>query len=97
MKNTVMTIAVMTMLTSCGNMDSTDPEITEEEAKQIVIEERSRECCKDPEIQSVISKADSYIVQWEINSIDEQGKDSVHKKTSEVKKIESSRGACKWK
>ncbi|WP_029268251.1 lipoprotein [Virgibacillus alimentarius] len=85
------------ILTGCNSIKSNDQNITEEKAKQIVIDERSRECCGDAEIITIISKTNKYIIQWEIDSLKEEGTDSIHKKTGKIKAIESTRGTCKIK
>jgi len=84
------------ILTGCNNANSNDLKLTEEKAKQIVIAERSRECC-NLEIVSITSKPNKYVVEWEIASIEEKGKDSIHKKTGEIKMIDLSLGTCQWK
>lgn len=85
------------ILIGCNSVKSNDQKITVEEAKQIVIDERTRECCGDAEIIDITSNPDKYIIQWEIESIDEAGTDSIHKQTGKMKAIESTRGTCKIK
>jgi hypothetical protein len=85
------------ILIGCNSVESNDQNITVDEAKQIVIDERSRACCGDAKITDIISKSDIYVIQWEIESIEEFGKDSIHKQTGKIKAIESSRGTCKIK
>lgn len=97
MKKAVIILNIIVLLFGCRSIDYSDEEITEEKAKQIIIDERSRECCEDAEVLSVTSKSNTYVVYWEIPSIDEKGKDSINKKNGEIKTIESSRGSCKWK
>lgn len=93
----VLSLLFLMIFTGCNNIDSNDQKITKEEASQIVINERSRDCCDDAEILSITSEPDKYIINWEIESINESGKDSIHKQTGRLKLIESSRGACKLK
>lgn len=78
----------------CIESDATNAEITEEEAKQIVLKEHKRDD-NELEFTSVESEEDKYIIQWEIEPI-QKGKDSVDKKTGDLKEIESSTGPCKW-
>lgn len=85
------------VLASCNSPYINDGKITEEEAKQIIIDEQSKECCGDAEIISIDSKSETYIIEWEISSIYERGIDSVDKNNGKIKTIESSRGACQWK
>lgn len=94
----LVTIFFMILFMTCIGCDkSSVEEITEADAKQIIIDERSRECCGEAEIISVVSKSDKYVIRWEIESIYEKGTDSVNKKTGELKSIELNRGACQIK
>lgn len=93
----IFSLLVIMMLTGCNSVYSIDQKITEEKAKQTIIDERSRECCGDAEILSVTSKSNKYIIQWEIASIEEEGTDSINKETGKIKMIELSRGFCEWK
>jgi hypothetical protein len=85
------------ILIGCNSVESNNQNITVDEAKQIDIDERSIECCGDAKITDIISKSDIYVIQWEIESIEESGKDSIHRKTGKIKAMESSRGTCKFK
>jgi hypothetical protein len=93
---TIFFLLFIIILTGCNSVNSNDQKVTEEKAKQIIIDERSRACCGDVEIISVMSKFNKYIIQWEIDPI-EEGTDSINKKTGKIKMIKSSRGSCKWK
>src|SRR5690625_2559797 len=78
------------ILTACNN--SIDKEITEEKAKEIVIN------CHDSDVGevdviSVVDKSEKYIIKWENDTIEEET-DSVNKttdkiKTREIKTIEN--------
>lgn len=70
-------------------------ELTEDEAKEIVIEEHFTEH-GNVEIISVCDKSDKYVIEWEVRLI-EHGKDSVMKEDGTLKEVSSSRGSCKWK
>lgn len=83
------------VITGCNSISSNDQKITEEKAKQMVLDKHSRECA-ELEFISVISKSNKYIIQWEIDPL-EEGKDSINKETGKMKMIESSRGTCRWK
>src|SRR5699024_6080341 len=93
----VLSLLFLMIFTGCNNIDSNDQKITKEEATQIAIDQRLRDCCDDPEILYITSETNKYIINWEIESINESGKDSIHKQTGRLKLIESSRGSCKLK
>lgn len=82
------------LLSGCNTLEN--KELTEQEAKQLVIKTHSRHPHAEIEVLSVTSKSDKYIIEWEIDPI-EAGMDSVNKATGKLKVIESSRGSCKWK
>src|SRR5690625_5457067 len=80
------------ILTACNN--SIEKEITEEKAKEIVIN------CHDSEVGevddiSVVDKSEKYISKWENDTL-EDGTDSGNKTTDEQKTIEYSRGSSEW-
>lgn len=97
LKRIIVMLLVLTMLIGCSNTPSTHEEITEEKAKQMIIEEHFKDCCSEPEIVSIDSTEETYVIEWQIPSIYEFGTDSVHKKTGKIRTIQSSRGACEWK
>src|SRR5699024_12757331 len=85
------------ILTGCNSIKSNDQNITEEKAKQIVIDERSRECCGDAEIITIITKTNKYIIQWKIDSLKEEETDRIDKKISKIKAIKTNLDKCKIK
>ena len=92
MKKIVLVVFVSGMISLYGC--TIDELITEEEAKQMVLDHHQRRAGV-VEIKSIFLKGDKYIVEWEIEPI-EKGIDSVHQETGELKMIESSHGTCKW-
>lgn len=93
-KTMIFFLLCMLMLVGCNSTNENDVQITEEEAMKMVEEAHARDD-KDIEILSVSSESDKFIIQWEIEPIQE-GKDSVDRETGEIKAIESSTGTCKW-
>lgn len=86
-------LSLIFILTACTH--STNKEITEEEAKEIVINCHAGDV-GDIDIVSVVTESDKYIVKWENEPL-EEGVDSINKKTGDLKTIESSHGSCEWK
>lgn len=82
-------------VSGCSTANSNKPDITEEDAKDMVIEEHCREA-GEVEIISVMNQSNKYIIKWE-NELIEEGIDSVHKKSGKLKMIESTRGSCEWR
>lgn len=83
---TILFFVLAIIITGCSS-DSNAQEISKEEAEQVIIDKRSRECCGKAEIIDTTSESDKYIIQWEIERLDETGKDSVNKKTGKLKMI----------
>lgn len=64
-KITIMLVLLFAfILSGCTNMNSNTPEITEEEAKQIVIERQTGNY-GEVKIKSVSHKNGEYIIDWE--------------------------------
>lgn len=89
----IMFLSSFFILSACSN--STNIEITEEEAKEIVINCHSSDI-GEIDIVSVVTKPNKFIIIWENEPL-EEGVDSINKKTGKLKTIESSHGSCEWK
>lgn len=77
------------ILGACNNINSNTPKVTEEEAKQIVLEHHTKEIRK-VEIISVSRESDIYIIEWENDENCEKGTDSVSNEDGEIEMIEAS-------
>ena len=92
---TILLFSFLVILSSCGQENPANKSVTEEEAKEIVIDCHSGDV-GEINIVSVVTKKDVYVVKWENEPLKE-GVDSVDKKTGKLKMIESSHGSCEWK
>jgi protein involved in sex pheromone biosynthesis len=73
-------IALLIVLTSCNSIEQ---ELSEEQAKSILIEHHTSEF-GEVKIKSIKTKFNKYIIEWENNESCEYGTDIVNKK-GEVK------------
>ncbi len=93
MKQTIISVFLMCSILVIGC--SSDQPVTENQAKQLVVDEHDRSG-GTVDIVSISTEEDKYIIAWEIDPISE-GKDSVDKETGQLKMIESSHGTCQWR
>jgi uncharacterized protein YcfL len=85
MKKITIVLLLSLILSGCNNIES---KISEEQAKQIVLEHHTKEI-GEVEIISVTTKFNKYIIEWENKENCEKGTDSVNK-NGELKMIEAS-------
>jgi PBP1b-binding outer membrane lipoprotein LpoB len=85
MKIITIVLLLSLILSGCNNIES---KISEEQAKQIVLEHYTKEI-GEVEIISVTTKFNKYIIEWENKENCEKGTDSVNK-NGELKMIEAS-------
>lgn len=78
-------LLLVSILSGCNSINS---KITEEQAKQIVLEHHTKEI-GEVEIISATTKFNKYIIEWENKENCEKGTDSVNK-NGEIKMIEAS-------
>src|SRR5690625_483550 len=91
----VMFLISIFVVSGCHGTSANKSKLTEEEAKQIVMDEHQRDV-GEVEIISVITKDDKFIIEWKNDPI-EEGIDSINAKTGKLKSIESTRGYCEWR
>jgi len=80
---------LVVILSGCMNMNSNVAEISEAEAKQIVLGSHTQDI-GEVEIISVTTKSNKYIIEWENKENCENGTDSISMKSGEIKMIEAS-------
>ncbi|KIL52769.1 putative periplasmic lipoprotein [Jeotgalibacillus campisalis] len=88
---TVLTISLVIILILSGCNSFSDPKISEDEAKRIVIENSTITIGK-VEIQSISREWNKYVIRWENKDNCESGTDYVHIQSGEL--TEESRAIC---
>jgi hypothetical protein len=89
MKRIVIECSLLFILLMNGCNNFSTPEISEDEAKSIVLKEHTSHIGK-VEIISISHKGNEYLVKWEIKENCENGTDYVHDQTGEITKGEVS-------
>jgi uncharacterized membrane protein YkoI len=73
------------LLSGCTSINSNTPEITKEEAKQIVVERHTGNI-GEVKIKSVSHKNGEYIIEWENKENCESGTDYIDDENGEIKR-----------
>jgi uncharacterized membrane protein YkoI len=89
MKRIVIACSLLFILIMTGCYNFSRPEISEDEAKSIVLKEHTKHIGK-VKVISLIHKGNKYVVQWENEENCENGTDYVHDQTGEITKGEVS-------
>lgn len=82
-------ILFILILITANGCEGSDPKITEEQAKSIVIEHHTNDIGK-VEIVSVAHENNKYVIEWENKENCENGIDNVNDQNGEIKMVEAS-------